>query len=178
MEWQERPERSKEEADWEADEWPDPDKCTVPRRMCCLENPITKALWRISMFFLGADERFLWLAETNAILCIHAPVMKLKLSYLPDTLNVSELGRGYTGVLEPGIISQVDAVPCYGWLTHLIWMNMLMVLLHPGVHWMACLFNVDLAHLQLILYTPNVFNLCSPLTSQSQLHVFFGKLSD
>jgi hypothetical protein len=54
------------------------------------------------------------LQRQNAILHIHAPVMKLKLSYLSDMLNASELGRGDTGVLEPGVISQVDAVPYYG----------------------------------------------------------------
>jgi hypothetical protein len=36
----------------------------------------------------------------KAILLIHAVVMKLKLSYLTDdTLNMSELGSGGTGVL-------------------------------------------------------------------------------
>jgi hypothetical protein len=48
----------------------------------------------------------------------------------------------------------------------MIWMNMLMVLFHPGVHQMACLFNVDQAYPQMILYTPNIFNPWLPLVSQ------------
>jgi hypothetical protein len=70
-EWKERPERRKEEADRKRAAGKlkqmgglkrvsqHPHKCTVPRPMCCLENPIKKTLRRISMFFLGADEKFL-----------------------------------------------------------------------------------------------------------------------
>jgi hypothetical protein len=57
------------------------------------ENPEMLSWWRLPTIFQGADERFPWFAQTEAILSVN--IVGMELNHLPtDVIHVSGEGGG------------------------------------------------------------------------------------
>jgi hypothetical protein len=70
-------------------------------------------------------------------------------------------------------VPKVDGVLCQGWLVSIFWWGCSVVILQPGVNWMACLLNVDLTTLTRDTVYPSPTACLRPRYTTSHPHSSF-----